>query len=138
MPRQAAGETILLVEDEEGVRAFSEEILTALGYRVICARDAAAALAIFDATPEIDMLFTDIVLTGRINGRQLAETITARRRGVVVLFTTGYARDGILPDGGPEEKPNLIGKPFTAAELGLKVGQLFETAGGRAILGAQD
>ena len=125
-PGRAAGETILLVEDEEDVRQYSRDILEELGYRVFCAENAAAALNLFNAAPGIDMLFTDVVLTGKMNGRQLADEVLARRPELIVLFTTGYTRNAIIHHGRLDEGVNFIGKPFTASELAHKVRKLFD------------
>jgi CheY-like chemotaxis protein len=122
------GETILLVEDEEGVRSFAAEILRDFGYRVLAGENAERALALFEANPEIDLLFTDVVLTGAINGRALANEILRRRPRTIVLFTTGYTRDAIIHHGRLDEGINFIGKPFAAADLGLTIRRLLEQA----------
>jgi PAS domain S-box-containing protein len=122
------GETILLVEDEEGVRSFAAEILRDFGYRVLAGENAERALALFEANPEIDLLFTDVVLTGAMNGRALANEILRRRPRTIVLFTTGYTRDAIIHHGRLDEGINFIGKPFAAADLGLTIRRLLEQA----------
>ncbi len=127
-PRQGHGETILIVEDEPGVRNFSAEVLRELGYHVLTAENAADALRIFAATPGIRVLFTDVVLTGGMNGRQLADEILRGGRDVIVLFTTGYTRNAIIHHGRLDEGINFIGKPFTATALGTKIGNLLEAA----------
>ena len=113
-------EVILVVEDEPAVRAFSVEALTELGYRVLEADSAAVALRLLEAHPEIVLLFTDIVMPD-VNGRVLAERAKLRRPDLKVLFTTGYTRNAIVHNGVLDAGVQLIGKPFTLAELSEQV-----------------
>ncbi len=122
------GERVLVVEDEAGVRNFTAEVLAELGYEVLTASDASSALTQFESVPGIKMLFTDVVLSGGLNGRQLADAVLRRRPDVIVLFTTGYTRNAIMHHGRLDEGIHFIGKPFTAAALGAKVARLFEAA----------
>jgi PAS domain S-box-containing protein len=117
-----AGEsrTVLVVEDEPGVRAFTTEALTELGYTVLEARDGAAALRVIEAHPEIDLLFTDVVMPD-MNGRKLADEARIRRPDLKVLFTTGYTRNAVVHNGVLDKGVALIGKPFTIAALADKV-----------------
>ena len=89
---EAGRRTILVVEDEPGVRAFTTEALSELGYTVLAADGGAAALRILDAHPEIDLLFTDVVMPD-MNGRKVADEARVRRPDLKVLFTTGYTRN---------------------------------------------
>jgi CheY-like chemotaxis protein len=113
--------TILVVEDHDAVRIYSTEILTELGYRVVNAANAQEALAALDREPVVDLLFTDIVLPGGMNGRQLADEIKRRRPDIKILFTSGYSRDAIMRDGRIEDGVALITKPFTFAGLAEKL-----------------
>jgi signal transduction histidine kinase len=118
----AAGHsTILVVEDHDAVRIYSTEILTELGHRVVHAANAQDALAALDREPSLDLLFTDIVLPGGMNGRQLADEVKRRRPEIKVLFTTGYSRDAIMDDGQVEDGVAVITKPFTFADLSQKL-----------------
>ena len=119
LPR-AAGETILVVEDETGVRRFTTEALRELGYVVIGAATATEGMRLLQAHPEVSLLFTDIVLPDE-SGRQLAARARHHRPMLPVLFTTGYVRDAV-PDP-EEEQPalDLIAKPFTVAALGERI-----------------
>ena len=110
-------ETVLLVEDDEGVRSYSSGVLRELGYRVIEASDASTALAALYDQPEIHLLFTDVVLPGGVHGGKLAEEIRKRRPGVRVLFTSGYTRNAIVHDGRLDPGVQLVTKPFTYEEL---------------------
>ena len=92
-------ETILVVEDDDALRAYTIETLRELGYRVIEAPNALAALDTLDRVPGIDLMFTDVVMPGGMNGRQLADEAVRRRPGLKVLFTTGYTRNAIVHHG---------------------------------------
>ncbi len=129
-PRRAlgAGQRILLVEDEPGVRRFSAEILSEAGFRVVTAASGAEALSLLTQNPDVQMLFTDVVLAGGMNGRELAEAVRAQYPAVIVLYTTGYARNAIIHHGRLDEGVNFLGKPFTASALANKVAGLFEAA----------
>ena len=120
MPLGESQEVILVVEDEPGVRQFSVDALTELGYRVIEAEGAATALRLLDAHPEIALLFTDVVMPD-VNGRKLADEVLKRRPDLKVLFTTGYTRNAVVHNGVLDAGVELIGKPFTVEELAAKV-----------------
>ncbi|WP_448130914.1 PAS domain-containing protein [Stenotrophomonas rhizophila] len=113
-------ELVLVVEDEPGVRQFSIEALTELGYPVLAAEGAATALTLLDRHPDIALLFTDVVMP-EVNGRQLADEALRRRPALKVLFTTGYSRNALENDGVLDPDVHLIGKPFTLEELALRV-----------------
>jgi len=127
-----AGETILVVEDDEDVRSYSADILRALGYRVIEAPAGPAALAVLENDTSIRLLFTDVGLPGGLNGRQLADEAMRRRPGLRVLFTTGYARNAIVHQGRLDPGVELIVKPFTAASLATKIRHILHDVAPRA------
>jgi signal transduction histidine kinase len=112
--------TILVVEDEATVRRYSVEALAELGYRVLDAESGAAALKLIDNHPEIDLLFTDVVMP-EMNGKRLADEALKRRPSLKVLFTTGYTRNAIVHNAMLDPGVNLISKPFTLEQLALKV-----------------
>jgi signal transduction histidine kinase len=118
--------SILVVEDEEGVRASSVEMLRDLGYSVFEAADGASALCLLDAHPEIDLLFTDVVLPGGMNGRQLADGARQRHSNLKVLYTTGYARNAIVHHGQLDPGVDLVTKPFSYSTLANKVREVLE------------
>jgi signal transduction histidine kinase len=114
-------ETILVVEDDEALRSYTVETLAELGYRVLPATNGAAAIDILDSGADIDLLFTDVVMPGGLNGRQLANEAVRRRPGLKVLFTTGYTRNAIVHHGRLDPGLEMIGKPFSNDELTRKV-----------------
>ncbi len=126
LPERAARETILLVEDNDDVRAHAGEILTELGYRILTARDGPTALTLLGTSADVRLLFTDVGLPGPIDGRQLADEARRRRPDLKVLFTTGYARNAIVHQGRLDPGVDLITKPFTYAGLAQKVRQVLE------------
>ena len=113
-------EVILVVEDEPAVRQFSVDALTELGYHVLEADGAPAALRLLDAHPEIALMFTDVVMP-EINGAKLAEAARRKRPDLKVLFTTGYTRNAVVHNGVLDAGVELVGKPFTLEELAAKV-----------------
>ncbi|HEY5210252.1 MAG TPA: ATP-binding protein [Stellaceae bacterium] len=120
-PPARSGETILVVEDNDEVRAYSTEALAELGYRILAAADGHAALALLAEHDEIDLMFTDVGLPGSLNGRQLSDEARRRRPDLKILFTSGYARTAIMHDDRLDPDVKLIVKPFTFAELGAKI-----------------
>jgi PAS domain S-box-containing protein len=124
--RGSKHETILAVEDDDDVRAYSTDTLRDLGYRVLEAPNGAAALLILERHPEIAVLFTDVGLPGGINGRQLAEEARRRRPDLKVLFTTGYARNAIVHDGRLDPGVELLTKPFTQTALSEKLRDIID------------
>jgi PAS domain S-box-containing protein len=119
-------ETILVVEDEPDLRAYAIEALCDLGYRVLEAADGREALEIVRKHPEIELLFTDVVLRGGMNGRVIADEVARIRPGLPVLFTTGYTSNAIVHHGRLDPGMHLIGKPFTYAELASKVRRMLD------------
>ena len=113
-------EVVLVVEDEPHVRQFSAAALSELGYGVLEADGAAAALRLLDAHPEIALLFTDVVMPD-VNGRKLADEACRRRPDLKVLFATGYSHDAVVHNGVLDPGVELISKPFTMEDLAARV-----------------
>jgi PAS domain S-box-containing protein len=109
------GQAVLLVDDEDIVRAAVAERLRELGYRVLETADGPAALHLLDGGTCVDMLVTDVGLPNGMNGRQVAETVRERCPGIPVLFITGYAGMDLAP--GSE----VIDKPFDLDTLARRV-----------------
>ncbi len=119
-------ETILVVEDDALVRAHVARQLTDLGYRVLTAPDGQAAIGILRYNPEIDLLFTDVVMPGGMNGRQLATEVRALRPDLPVLFTSGYPENAIVTQGRLEPGLHILVKPYRKRELMTKVRELLD------------
>ncbi|MGE5145192.1 MAG: PAS domain S-box protein [Candidatus Eiseniibacteriota bacterium] len=131
IPASAAGsgERILVVEDNPDVRRVVVAQLESLGYATIEAETADAALAILDQDETIDLMFTDIVMPGRMNGIELARVARAARPELKVLLTTGFAKAAI--DGGQivdDELRHLLSKPYRKMELAAKLRAVLEGA----------
>ncbi len=120
-PRGRGREMILVVEDDDDVRAGSVRSLRELGYRVVEARDGAAALRVLERESGIDLIFTDVGLPGGMNGRQVADEARRRWPRLRVLFTTGYARNAIVHHGRLDPGVELIVKPYTFSALARKI-----------------
>ncbi len=125
-PRAQTGEAVLLVEDDDGVREFAVAALEGLGYRVLPAREAAGALDLLRGAERIDLIFTDVVLPGGVNGRQLAEQARGLRPAAPVLYTTGYTRNAIVHGGRLDADVRLLGKPYTQDMLARAVRRLID------------
>ena len=125
----AAGQTVLVVEDDAAVRAVTIGFLGDLGYNVLAAQDAAAGLDLLRKRNDIVLLFSDVVLPGGMNGRKLAEEACRMRPGLKVLFTSGYTPNAIIHGGILDPDVELLSKPFTIESLGEKLRVLLR--GGR-------
>jgi len=123
-------EAILVVEDNDEVRAHTVSALRELGYDVIEAARGSTALARLDERPDVKLLFTDIGLPGGMSGAELAEAARRERPDLKVLFATGYARDTVTQD--PRILPTglLVAKPFAFVALATKIREILDGIGG--------
>lgn len=119
-------ETILMVEDDEDVRRMMMRILTRLGYQVFEAGDGPAALNLLKNVNPIDLLLTDVVLPGGMNGPQIAKAVRKIEPGIKILFMTGYIQNDVIPDGRLGENIHLINKPFSPSGLAMKVREVLQ------------
>ncbi len=118
---RGGSETILCVEDDDVVRAHVIGRLESLGYKVIPASNAAQALELVNAGAAFDLLFTDIVMPGAMNGRQLAQKVAELRRPLRVLYTSGHTFGAFDSSGGLAYGVLLLTKPYRKAELARMV-----------------
>jgi hypothetical protein len=107
--------TILIVEDDSGVRGFTSRVLQTAGYRVLTASDGATAIQTWRQGPA-ELLITDVVMPG-MNGREVAAQLSAAQPGIRVLYISGYADKVIVHDQTLEPNTELLAKPFTAEAL---------------------
>ncbi len=113
-PHSADSRLILLVDNDDDLRAITERMLTDAGYRVVAARDGVAAFGAFERHPDISLLLTDIMMP-RIDGLMLADMVKLRRPGLKVLYATGFADDAKRQPG--YRYGEVLGKPYRASEL---------------------
>ena len=121
-----SGEPVLMVEDNPEVCVMGEAILSDLGYAVVTAASADEAMEMIEGGLGFDLLFTDIVMPGALNGVQLAQAMRRRDPGIGILLTTGWS-DKVLDEAGGRDAFDLIGKPYRRLDLARKL---------RGVLGA--
>lgn len=127
-PISGGNECILVAEDDEAVRETTVGLLTDLGYRVLKARDADGALAIIESGVAIDLLFTDVVMPGKLKSTELAQLARERLPHVAVLFTSGYSEDSIVHGGRLDPGVNLLSKPYSRETLARRLRALLGPA----------
>jgi CheY-like chemotaxis protein len=111
------GETVLVVEDNEALRRVVTRQLGELGYRVLAARDAAEGLELLERQ-SIDLLLTDVVMPGGINGRELARRARQRWPRIKIVFTSGFSEARFNGDAGPLAACTpLLSKPYRKEDL---------------------
>jgi len=110
-------ESILIVEDDALVRDYVVAQIKRFGYRTLAASNSAEALAIIDGPERIDLLYTDVIIPGGMNGRQLAIEAVKRRPGLRVLYTSGYTENAIVHHGRLDPGVLLLPKPYLSADL---------------------
>ena len=110
-------ETILVVEDDQLVRGYVLAQLHSLGYVTLQAANAAEALAIVAAGKPFDLLFTDVIMPGKMNGRQLADEVMKTRPDLKVVYTSGYTENAIIHHGRLDSGVLLLAKPYRKSDL---------------------
>jgi CheY-like chemotaxis protein len=122
------GESILVVEDDYLVRSYIVETLRDLGYHVIAAAEAVAALGFLEHPGiRIDLMLTDVVMSG-MNGRELAAKARQLRPALKILYMTGYSRNAIIHQGRVEADLDLVQKPVGKAELSSRIRDILDRA----------
>jgi CheY-like chemotaxis protein len=121
LPEASMREAILVIEDDHDVRAYTVDLLRELGYRVLEAHDGPSGLSLLEQEPQVDLLFTDVVLPGGLTGAQVADKARAVSPAIKILFTSGYARNALMHHGRLDPGVQLISKPFGHAQLAGKI-----------------
>ena len=127
-PISGGTEKVLIVEDQDEVREVGVALLEDLGYAVVEASSPAEGLRLLEADRSIDVLFTDIVMPGRMDGTKLALAARALRPGLPVVFTTGYAEAAVLDEGDVKSAKNLVTKPYRRDDLAHKLRLALDSA----------
>jgi PAS domain S-box-containing protein len=121
IPRVGAGvQTILVVDDAEGLRELVKRLLDRLGYTVLLAANADQALELVERHPSIDLLLTDVVMPGA-SGPDLTRRLAQQRPGLKVIYMSGYTEEAIIRHGIPSPGITFLHKPFTSETLGRKI-----------------
>jgi CheY-like chemotaxis protein len=123
-PVTGGSETVLVVEDDLAVQTAVVNMLQALGYRVLKAGNAQAALSILESGVHVDLLFTDVVMPGPLRSPELARRAKALLPGIPVLFTSGYTQNAIVHGGRLDPDVELLSKPYRQEDLARKLRQL--------------
>ncbi|MFM9844311.1 MAG: response regulator [Dongiaceae bacterium] len=125
-PGAGGNERILLVEDDEDVRRAVSEMTRSLGYQVLEAKDGEQALEMLQNGTKVDLLFTDVVMSGAVSGRVLANRAQELLPSLAVLFTSGYTENAIIHHGRLDEGVHLLSKPYREPELSQKLRTVLE------------
>jgi two-component system cell cycle sensor histidine kinase/response regulator CckA len=121
----AGSETVLVVDDAEGLRKLARRILEGLGYKVLTAANADEARRTFEQHNAIDVLLTDVVMPGK-SGPDLRDELIERRPGLTVIYMSGYAQEAISQHGVLKPGIHFLPKPFSAETLGRKIRDALE------------
>jgi CheY-like chemotaxis protein len=121
----AGTQTVLIVEDEKGLRELAKRLLQRHGYTVLVAGDANEALRLFEENPSIDVLLTDVVMPGA-SGPELTRQLTEQRPALRVIYMSGYTEEAIVQHGVIKPGIAFLNKPFTSEALGQKIREVLE------------
>jgi signal transduction histidine kinase len=117
-------ETILVVEDEEDVRSCTCGILSALGYHVLEACDAAGAVQVIESGRHIDLVFTDVIMPGPVSSLQLGQVLRKHLPDAQILYTSGYAEGVLAHEGKLDASVHLLQKPYHPDALSARIRHL--------------
>ncbi|HEY0963984.1 MAG TPA: ATP-binding protein, partial [Pseudomonadales bacterium] len=121
---RGGNEVVLLVEDDEMVRMYAHHLLQDLGYQVLSASNGPEALEMLNQNPTVRLLFTDVIMPGGMNGRQLADAACKLRPDLKVLYTSGYTENAIVHHGRLDPGVILLSKPYQRKDLVNKLRQV--------------
>jgi CheY-like chemotaxis protein len=122
----SAGEVILIAEDDPLMRQLTADALRELGYSVLDCEKASEALDILARRPDVQLLFTDVVMP-EVNGKKLADEAVRRHPGLKILFTTGYTPNAVVHGGVLGQGVQLLVKPFTLEQLATKIRSILDS-----------
>ena len=123
--RVPGGQTVLVVEDAEGLRELTKRLLERQGYTVLVAANADEALQLFDEHPSIDLLLTDVVMPGA-SGPELVKQLVERRPALKVIYMSGYTDEAIVHHGVLDPGIAFLHKPFSSESLGQKIREVLD------------
>jgi DNA-binding NtrC family response regulator len=125
--------TILIVEDDIDVRDVAVEMFESNGYRVITANDARSGLAQYNSHPEIDLVFSDLILPGGVTGIEMTKQILQQDADMVVILSTGYREKGRAIEDSTLGMENIayIAKPYDIEEIPRLVAKMLDKASNR-------
>ncbi len=123
-------QTVLVVEDDDDARATLAAMVTELGYRVLEAENGARALPILERDRPIDILLSDVIMPGGMNGLDLAKAAHKHRPDLKVLFVSGYDRTVIAQATKYDENLKLLNKPFSLTDLARELATLLPSGQG--------
>jgi CheY-like chemotaxis protein len=123
---RATGETVLVVEDADGLRDLTRRLLERQGYKVLVAANAPEAMTRCERDSSIDVMLTDVVMPGT-SGPELAKRLIAQRPSLKVIYMSGYTGDAITHHGILDAGITFLHKPFTAESLGRKLREVLES-----------
>jgi CheY-like chemotaxis protein len=124
-PHARRAETVLVVEDAEGLRELARRLLQRQGYTVLVAADAHQALRLFEQNASIDVLLTDVVMPGA-SGPELTRRLVAQRPALKVIYMSGYTEEAIVQHGVLNPGIAFLHKPFTSETLGRKIREVLD------------
>jgi CheY-like chemotaxis protein len=130
-PAEGGTELILVVEDDALVRSHVVTQVRSFGYRTLSAANADEALHAIYSNPTIDLLFTDVIMPGLMNGRQLADQAAKIRPGLKVLYTSGYTENAVVHHGRLDPGVLLLAKPYRKADLARMIRVALSPSNGR-------
>ncbi|MFP6698712.1 MAG: response regulator [Alphaproteobacteria bacterium] len=119
-------ECILVVEDDADVRTLAVVLMSDLGYNVFEAGDGTAAMSILERERHIDLLFTDVILPGGMNGEAIADAAPAHHPNIKVMYMSGFTQDALIHQGKLSNDVVLLHKPFRLADLANKLRQALD------------
>lgn len=123
----AGNEAILVVDDEEALLELAKESLLDLGYRVQTAGNGQQALDVLTENPDIDLLISDVIMPGGLNGYQLAERAISEFSGIKVLLASGYTEKGAITENNKHLGAGLLSKPYSQVELAQRVREVLSS-----------